>query len=55
MDHCYRQGGSQRVGEMAFMMFQVMELELHKHLSASSETTNLAMKDKITKTISALK
>ena len=35
------------------MMFQAMELELRKHLSASSETTNLAVKDKITKTISA--
>ena len=46
-------GGFNHVGEMTFMMFQAMELELRKHLSASSETTNLAVKDKITKTISA--
>ena len=39
-------GGLNHVGNMTFLMFESMELELRKHLKTTSESTNAEANDK---------
>ena len=44
-------GGLKHVGEMMFLMFESMELELRKHLTATSESTSTEAKEMMTKSV----
>lgn len=44
-------GGLYHVGEMTFLMFESMEMELRKHLSATAENTSIEAKEMMTTSV----